>query len=107
MRRIHLTNAVDVSGEKLELLIQDGIISTMGASISTHQMEGNEEIEVVDLHGRVIAPSLVDLHTHLREPGKEDAETVESGSRAAVRGGFGAISAMPNTNPIADTAGVV
>ncbi len=107
MRRIHLTNAVDVSGEKLELLIQDGIISTMGASISAHQIEGNEEIEVVDLHGRVIAPSLVDLHTHLREPGKEDAETVESGSRAAVRGGFGAISAMPNTNPIADTAGVV
>lgn len=107
MRGIHLTNAVDVSGEKLEVLIQDGIISTMGASISTHQMEGNEEIEVVDLHGRVIAPSLVDLHTHLREPGKEDAETVESGSRAAVRGGFGAISAMPNTNPIADTAGVV
>jgi len=57
--------------------------------------------------GRFIAPGLVDLHTHLREPGREDAETVLSGSQAAIAGGFTAISAMPNTSPIADTAGVV
>jgi dihydroorotase len=59
------------------------------------------------MQGMTLAPTLVDLHTHLREPGKEDAETVQSGSASAVRGGFGAISAMPNTNPVADTAGVV
>jgi dihydroorotase len=52
-------------------------------------------------------PGLVDLHTHLREPGREDAETVLSGSRAGVKGGFTAVSAMANTSPVADTAGVV
>ncbi len=57
--------------------------------------------------GLVALPGLVDLHTHLREPGREDAETVESGSRAAARGGFTAVHAMANTDPVADTAGVV
>src|SRR5205814_777003 len=52
-------------------------------------------------------PGLVDLHTHLREPGREDAETVESGSRAAAAGGYTAVCAMANTDPVADTAGVV
>lgn len=52
-------------------------------------------------------PGLVDLHTHLREPGREDAETVESGTRAAAMGGFTAVHAMANTDPVADTAGVV
>jgi dihydroorotase len=55
----------------------------------------------------VVLPGLVDLHTHLREPGREDAETVLSGSRAGVKGGFTAVSAMANTSPVADTAGVV
>jgi len=55
----------------------------------------------------VIAPALVDLHTHLREPGREDAETIESGSRAGALGGFGAVCAMANTNPVADSAAVV
>jgi dihydroorotase len=58
--------------------------------------------------GRLVAlPGLVDLHTHLREPGREDAETVESGSRAAALGGYTAVCAMANTSPVADTAGVV
>jgi dihydroorotase len=61
----------------------------------------------LDGKGRLITPGLVDLHTHLREPGREDAETVLSGSKAAVAGGYTAISAMPNTSPVADTAGVV
>ena len=52
-------------------------------------------------------PGLVDLHTHLREPGREDAETVETGSRAAALGGYTAVFAMANTDPVADTAGVV
>jgi dihydroorotase-like cyclic amidohydrolase len=55
----------------------------------------------------VVAPGLVHLHTHLREPGREDAETVESGARAAAVGGYTAVCAMPNTDPVADTAAVI
>jgi len=62
---------------------------------------------IVDGKGTVALQGLVDLHTHLREPGKEDSETVASGSLAAVKGGFTAVSAMANTSPVADTAGVV
>jgi dihydroorotase len=61
----------------------------------------------IDATGLVLLPGLVDLHTHLREPGREDAETIETGSRAAARGGWTAIHAMANTTPVADTAGVV
>jgi dihydroorotase len=61
----------------------------------------------VDGQGLVALPGLVDLHTHLREPGREDAETVATGTRAAARGGFTAVHAMANTDPVADTAGVV
>ncbi|GGL13420.1 dihydroorotase [Mangrovihabitans endophyticus] len=63
--------------------------------------------EVIDAAGLVALPGLVDLHTHLREPGREDAETVETGSRAAAAGGYTAVCAMANTSPVADTAGVV
>jgi len=63
--------------------------------------------EVLDAEGLVALPGLVDLHTHLREPGREDAETVETGSRAAALGGFTAVHAMANTEPVADVAGVV
>jgi dihydroorotase len=62
---------------------------------------------VLDAAGLVALPGLVDLHTHLREPGREDAETVETGSRAAALGGYTAVHAMANTDPVADTAGVV
>ena len=63
--------------------------------------------EIVDGTGMVLLPGLVDLHTHLREPGREDAETVETGTMAAAMGGFTAVHAMANTEPVADTAGVV
>ena len=62
---------------------------------------------VLDCGGCVVAPGLVDLHTHLRQPGREEAETVETGSRAAALGGFTAVVAMPNTEPAIDSAGVV
>ena len=65
------------------------------------------ETEVVDAAGLVALPGLVDMHTHLREPGKEDAETVLTGSRAAAAGGYTCVHAMANTAPVADTAGVV
>jgi dihydroorotase len=63
--------------------------------------------EVIDVVGMVIAPGLVDLHTHVREPGREDEETIASASAAAAMGGYTAICAMPNTDPVADTASVV
>src|SRR5699024_5492686 len=65
------------------------------------------DAQPVDGAGLVALPGLVDLHTHLREPGREDAETVETGTQAAARGGFTCVHAMANTEPVADTAGVV
>ncbi len=88
-------------GKKSDLLIKDGKISEISTSIES------DGARVIDASKSVILPGLVDLHTHLREPGKEDAETVESGSHAGIRGGFTALSAMANTSPVADTAGVV
>ena len=89
------------NGQSADVAIVDGFISAIGANLT---LEGSEEISAVN---SVVIPGLVDLHTHLREPGKEDAETVLSGSRAAARGGYVAVSAMANTSPVADTAGVV
>jgi dihydroorotase len=88
-------------GKKSDLLIKDGVIAEIAPTIT---VDGAQKI---DASKAVLLPGLVDLHTHLREPGKEDAETVESGSRAGVKGGFTALSAMANTSPVADTAGVV
>ncbi|MCX6448872.1 MAG: dihydroorotase [Actinobacteria bacterium] len=89
-------------GSKSDIEIRNGKISALSTSIAK-----SEEVIEVDLSGSVALPGLVDLHTHLREPGKEDAETVLSGSMAAAKGGFVAVSAMANTSPVADTAGVV
>lgn len=88
-------------GKKSDLLIKDGKIAEVSSKISA------VGARVIDASKSVLLPGLVDLHTHLREPGKEDAETVESGSQAGVKGGFTALSAMANTSPVADTAGVV
>lgn len=87
-------------GSKKDMYISDGKIA--GFTNPT-----DSKAVVVDATGKIILPGLVDLHTHLREPGKEDSETVLSASRAGAKGGFTALSAMPNTSPVADTAGVV
>src|ERR1700746_2204574 len=65
------------------------------------------DAQTIEADGLIALPGLVDLHTHLREPGREDAETVETGTRAAAAGGVTAVHAMANTEPVADTAGVV
>ena len=89
-------------GEKVQdIRIVDGFISEIGVDLEP----GN--LHVIEANGLVSLPSFVDLHTHLREPGREDAETIASGSRAAALGGFSAVFAMANTSPVADTAGVV
>jgi len=89
-------------GSKSDLEIRDGKVSALSNSINKAA-----DVTEIDFTGSVVLPGLVDLHTHLREPGKEDAETVLSGSMAAAKGGFVAVSAMANTSPVADTAGVV
>ena len=89
-------------GSVSDIEIRSGKISGLGKDLA--KSEGLTEI---DLKGCVVLPGLVDLHTHLREPGREDAETVLSGTMAAAKGGYVAVSAMANTSPVADTAGVV
>ena len=85
-----------VLGEKAsDVLIENGVVTSL---------DGGTADRTIDADGLVLLPGLVDLHTHLREPGREDAETVETGSRAAAAGGFTAVLAMANTNPVTDTA---
>ena len=86
-----------------DVLVRDGVVAAIGPDAAA----GADEAVVVDADGCVVLPGLVDLHTHLREPGREDAETIETGTRAAALGGFTAVHAMANTSPVADTAGVV
>jgi dihydroorotase len=97
-----LTGLTLPDGTSSDVQIANGVITAIGKALAK-----NSDDRVVDLQGSVVLPGLVDLHTHLREPGKEDAETVLSGSMAAAKGGYVAISAMANTSPVADTAGVV
>lgn len=97
-----IKNVAVLGGTPTDLLLKDGVIAE---GVSTGSTTG--DVEVIDATGLIALPGLVDLHTHLREPGREDAETVESGTRAAALGGFTAVHAMANTEPVADTAGVV
>ncbi len=94
-----LKGARPLGRDPVDLLLVDGRIA--------EPADAPADAVSVDADGLVALPGLVDLHTHLREPGREDAETVESGSRAAARGGYTAVHAMANTDPVADTAGVV
>jgi len=99
----YLLRGVSVLGEeRVDVLIDGGIISEV-----SKKPLAPTGVRTIDCDGLIAMPGLVDLHTHLREPGREDSETVESGSAAAALGGFVAIHAMANTNPVADTAGVV
>jgi dihydroorotase len=88
-------------GEPVNLLVRDGLIAELGAGVDS------TGAEVLDGGGLIALPGLVDLHAHLREPGREDAETIATGSAAAALGGYTAVFAMANTDPVADTAVVV
>jgi len=101
--KIILKNGL-IKGEKIgDILIVDQKISKIGPANSIT----DNDAEVIDITGLIVLPGLVDLHTHLREPGREDAETVATASAAGAKGGFTAVHAMANTLPVADTAGVV
>jgi len=95
---------VDATGSRqADVLVVDGVIGDVAQDLG----RGHNGVVVLDASGCVVAPGLVDVHAHLREPGGEQAETIESGSRAAALGGYTAVVAMPNTEPPADSAGVV
>jgi len=85
-----------------DVLIQDGKIAGVGAGLGRP-----DGAEVRDVRGKVVAPGLVDVHVHLREPGNEDVETIATGARAAAAGGFTAVCAMPNTDPVTDNQAAV
>ncbi len=92
-----------LGGEPADLLLREGTLAQVGPAGSLPETAAT----IYDADGLIALPGLVDLHTHLREPGREDAETVETGTLAAALGGYTAVFAMPNTDPAADTAGVV
>jgi dihydroorotase len=95
---------VDATGRRrADVLVDDGRIAAVAAEDEAGDLTADV---VVDAGGCLVAPGLVDLHSHLRQPGKEEAETVETGARAAALGGYTCILAMPNTTPAIDSAGV-
>ncbi|MFF9479172.1 dihydroorotase [Streptomyces sp. NPDC014733] len=101
MSKTLIRGAKILGGEPQDVLIDGETIAAIGTDLSA------EGARVVEADGQILLPGLVDLHTHLREPGREDSETVLTGTKAAAAGGFTAVHAMANTFPVADTAGVV
>ncbi len=94
---------VDPSQEldaKLDVLLKDGVVERLGEGLRVR------DAKRIDAKGLVVCPGFIDLHTHLREPGREDKETIATGTRAAAAGGFTAVCAMPNTHPVNDSAGI-
>ncbi len=94
-----LKDIMDTNGAVVDVVIESGRVSKARSSDVNH--------EVIDCKGLTVLPGFVDLHTHLREPGFENSETIKSGSMSAAAGGYTAVHAMANTFPVADTAGVV
>jgi dihydroorotase len=99
---ILITGARPYGGDPVDMLLRDGVIAEMGTGLTAP-----DGAEVIDGEGLIALPGFVDLHTHLREPGGEDAETIDTGSAAAALGGFTGVFAMPNTDPVADSAVIV
>ena len=97
MSELLITGATVLDGSAADVLVRDGVIAEIGS------VDAPASAERVEADGLVLLPGLVDLHTHVREPGREDAETIATGSAAAAIGGYTAVLAMANTNPVTDT----
>jgi len=100
-----LHNARLADGSVVDIAVEHGITTRIGSDLAN--AHGFKTHEKIDVNQKLVLPGLVDLHTHLREPGFEGSETILSGSKSAVKGGYTAVSAMANTWPVADNAGVV
>lgn len=94
-------NPVTANIAEIDILVSEGRISEIGANLNRNGAR------VIDATGKLVAPGLIDMHVHLREPGYENKETIYTGTRAAARGGFTSVACMPNTNPVADNAAVI
>jgi dihydroorotase len=101
-RLIDPSQGLDAAGD---LLISNGVIEAHGR-LGDVRRDG-DALEVIDCNGRVISPGFIDVHCHLREPGREEVETIATGARAAAVGGFTAVCAMPNTDPVTDNQAAV
>ncbi len=98
-RVVDPSQGMDATGD---VLLQDGRIGAVGGSIA-----GPDDAEIIDCGGCIVAPGFIDVHCHLREPGREHVETIATGARAAAAGGFTAVCAMPNTEPVTDNQAAV
>jgi dihydroorotase len=94
-------------GDPVDIRIADGLIAEIGTDLRADDDTAADDTQVIAADGQIVLPGFVDLHTHLREPGREDTETIETGSAAAALGGYTAVFAMANTDPVADNAVVV
>ncbi|MCM8781586.1 MAG: amidohydrolase family protein, partial [Candidatus Omnitrophica bacterium] len=97
----HVIDPANKVDAELDILIENGEIKAVSKNIKANGAES------IDAKGKIVAPGLVDMHAHLREPGREDEETLLTASKAAVKGGFSSVCAMPNTAPPCDNQGVV
>ncbi len=101
-----IKNAIIVNADKMhkepqDILVDKGSIVKIGKNISP------DAVKTIDARGKLVFPGLIDMHVHLREPGREDRETIETGSKAAAKGGFTTVLCMPNTTPVIDNAMIV
>ncbi|MGV0374096.1 dihydroorotase [Corynebacterium hadale] len=96
MAKILLKNVRPYGEDEVQVLIDGGVITAIGTELDVN------DAEVIDAQGKVLLPGLVDMHVHLREPGREDTETIATGSDAAAKGGFTAVFTMANTSPVID-----
>ncbi|MBI5415511.1 MAG: amidohydrolase family protein, partial [Candidatus Omnitrophica bacterium] len=101
-----IKNAIIVNADKMHKEPQDVLIDK-GAIVKIGKNVSSDGAKAVDAGGKLVFPGLIDMHVHLREPGREDKETIETGSRAAAKGGFTTIMCMPNTTPVIDNAMIV
>lgn len=101
----HVVDPANEIDEIMDIYVADGKIEEIGKDISS-ELDG-VEMEVIDARGKIVTPGLVDMHVHLREPGQEYKEDIETGTRAAVMGGVTSVACMPNTNPVVDNKAIV